>query len=97
MDLQEAIEQAKTVLLETFGPEGYQDCRLEGWEDNSGCWIVLLSVEYIPPLGTAAHTLSRLTGGRRIYRKVKVRKLAGVVQGIHPVPSPYADPPPTNP
>ncbi len=92
MELQEAFEQAKTALRETFGPEGYQSCRLEGWEDSHDCWLVLLSMEYIPPKGTAAHTLSLLTGGRRMYRKVAVNKLSGIVQGIHPVPNPYAAP-----
>ncbi len=90
MELQEAIEQAKDVLQETFGPEGYRDCRLEGWEDGNDCWVVLLSMEYIPPQGTAAHTLSVLTGGRRKYLKVAIRQQDGGVQGIHPVPDPYA-------
>ena len=90
MKLQEAIEQAKVAFQETFGPEGYAHCRLEGWEDSAVCWIVILSAEFIPPAGTAAHTLSRLTGGRRIYRKVEVNKMNETAQGILPVPDPYA-------
>ena len=49
MKLQEAIEQAKVAFQETFGPEGYAHCRLEGWEDDGVCWIVILSAEFIPP------------------------------------------------
>lgn len=90
MDLHEAIERAKDSLQETFGPEGYDHFRLEGWEDSYDCWYVIVSTEYTPPEGTAAYALSLLTGGRRSFRKVAIKKSCGDVQSIQPVPNPYA-------
>ncbi|MCY3657932.1 MAG: hypothetical protein OXG36_02795 [Caldilineaceae bacterium] len=90
IELQAAIERAKSALMETFHSEGYSNCGLEGWEDDDDSWIVLLSAEHIPPEGTAGHTLSLLTGGRRAYRKVSIGKSEGNVQAILPVPNPYA-------
>lgn len=90
MDRTKAFEIAKKSLRETFGPEGYRSCRLEGWEDNHDRWLVLLSMEYIPAEGSAGHTMSQLLGGRRVYRKVAVDKSSEVVQSVQPVPNPYA-------
>lgn len=90
MDHTKAFEIAKVVLQDTFGPEGYRSCRLEGWEDSNDCWFVLLSMEYIPAEGSAGHTMSQLIGGRRVYRKVAVGKTSEVVQSVQPVPNPYA-------
>ena len=93
IELQSAIERAKSALMETFHSEGYSNCGLEGWEDDDDCWIVLLSAEHIPPEGTAGHTLALLTGGRRVYRKISIGKSEGMYRPFFLFPIPMQPPP----
>ena len=88
IELQAAIERAKSALMETFHSEGYSNCGLEGWEDDDDCWIVLLSAEHIPPEGTVGYTLALLTGGRRAYRKVLIGSRKGMYRPFFLFPIP---------